>query len=168
MPKATEVLAHHLAESERRLRDLEARGAHWVKVGEERAYREALIDCLKTLGAYMPTDPVWTLADFQEEAKRTITHPGKTPEQHLSGFALGLAGEAGEFADLIKKHQLHDHRLDMDKAREELGDVLWYVAALAAQLGLTLDQVAEANSRKRALRYPEAFDPARSQNRGGQ
>lgn len=159
-----EVLAHHLAESERRLDDLDGTiGSDWA---EENGYRDGLIDALKTLGGYKPMRPVWTLADFDDSVRRTINNPGKTPEQHLAGFALGLAGEAGEFVDLIKKHLFHDHPLDTEKARLELGDVLWYVAACAQQLGLTLDQIATDNHDKRRRRYPGKFDPARSLNRG--
>lgn len=76
--------------------------------------------------------------------KDTVTYP-----------ALGLAGEAGEVAEKVKK-LLRDTNIDMtdipeDKAREiakELGDVLWYVANLAADLHYTLDEIAEMNLAK--------------------
>jgi NTP pyrophosphatase (non-canonical NTP hydrolase) len=79
--------------------------------------------------------------------------------------ALGLAGESGEYADLIKKHLFHSHALDREKARKELSDVLWYVAVAAHQLGFTLSSVAQANVDKLRARYPDGFDPLRSQNR---
>jgi len=70
-------------------------------------------------------------------------------------FALGLAGEAGEVCDLLKKHWGHKHTLDVDKLQKELGDVLWYVAALASQFGLSLDLIAVANVQKLTARYPD-------------
>ncbi|MEL6177405.1 MAG: nucleoside triphosphate pyrophosphohydrolase family protein [Myxococcota bacterium] len=83
----------------------------------------------------------------------------------LANGALGLAGEAGEAADLIKKHLFHDHPLDRDKLRDELGDVLWYVATLARTLDLDLAQVAQRNIDKLRIRYPEGFSAERSRNR---
>lgn len=86
--------------------------------------------------------------------------------ERLSNHALGLAGEAGEAVDLVKKHLHHGHALDLERLKGELGDVLWYVAALADAAGLTLEEVAQHNVEKLRARYPdEGFDPARSQAR---
>ena len=82
------------------------------------------------------------------------------------GFAMpGLTGEAGEVAELIKKHLYHATPLDQDALVKELGDCLWYVAAFANVLGLSLDDVAERNIEKLRRRYPEGFDTERSRNR---
>lgn len=67
--------------------------------------------------------------------------------------------------DLIKKHIGHGHPLDRERLLRELGDVLWYVSAIAGALGFTLEEVARANVAKLRARYPDGFDPARSQNR---
>ena len=80
-------------------------------------------------------------------------------------FGLGIAGEAGEVADLIKKHVGHGHPLDLDKLAKELGDVLWYVAALSEEFGLDMEQVAILNIEKLRARYPEGFSTERSLNR---
>lgn len=77
--------------------------------------------------------------------------------KELSVYALGLTGEAGEVADLIKKHVGHGHALDGDKLLLELGDVLWYIAALANVAGWSLEEVAEANAKKLQKRYPNGF-----------
>ena len=66
--------------------------------------------------------------------------------------ALGLASEAGEVAGKIKK-VLRDQGGDFEAApigsiRDELGDVLWYLAVLAADLGLSLDEIATQNLEK--------------------
>jgi NTP pyrophosphatase (non-canonical NTP hydrolase) len=63
-------------------------------------------------------------------------------------YALGLCGESGEVAEKIKKHYRGDAPLDLAVVTKELGDVLWYVAALSRHLGLKLDAVAGANIEK--------------------
>ena len=66
--------------------------------------------------------------------------------------ALGLAGETGEVVDHIKK-AIRDNNREVDAERreliaKELGDVLWYMASIAADLGMTLNEVAELNIKK--------------------
>ncbi len=104
-----------------------------------------------------------TLNDYQELARRTL---GPRPDdQQLANAALGLAGEAGEVADMMKKHLFHAHPLDRDAMVKELGDCMWYVAAMATALGVELDEIGERNIAKLRQRYPEGFSAERSLNR---
>lgn len=80
-------------------------------------------------------------------------------------WALGIAGEAGEVAEHIKKHLGHGHPLDTEEIREELGDVLWYVAVLSNELFIDLNEVAEKNIQKLGQRYPGGFSQDASLNR---
>ena len=66
------------------------------------------------------------LKEYQELAARTINKDASAIENLLNA-CLGLAGEVGEFNDLIKKWQFHGHTLDIDKCVKELGDTLWYI-----------------------------------------
>ena len=66
----------------------------------------------------------------------------------LAYAALGLAGEAGEVANKIKKVLRKDPGITDDAILDELGDVLWYVAMIADDLGLGLYDVAERNIQK--------------------
>lgn len=96
------------------------------------------------------------LNEYQDWAGRTA-NKNLNAVDTMAQDALGIAGEAGECADLVKKHLFHKHPLDKDKLVKELGDVLWYVSQLAADIGVTLDEVAEKNIAKLKARYPEGF-----------
>lgn len=72
--------------------------------------------------------------------------------------ALGLAGEAGEVAEQLKKAWRNDTEITEDrrsKIEDELGDVMWYVANLATELDLDLDVIARKNIAKLAKRAGE-------------
>ena len=105
-----------------------------------------------------------TLAEYQQLAARTLS-PAQTPDARLVNAALGLTGEAGEVAEHVKKHLFHATPLDRDAVVKELGDCLWYVAALAGVLGVSLDEVGAANIEKLRRRYPDGFSAQRSRER---
>ena len=99
--------------------------------------------------------------EYQELASRT-RNPHK---EELVNYALGIAGEAGEVADLVKKARFHGHAIDKETVAKELGDVLWYVSNLARLAGVDLEDVAAMNIEKLKKRYPEGFSTEASQNR---
>lgn len=105
-----------------------------------------------------------TFDEYQQEALRTAGNT-QGDERGLSMTALGLTGEAGEYADLVKKHLYHSHEMDREKAKKELGDIAWYLAVAAYQHGFSLSEVIEGNVKKLRARYPAGFDPERSKNR---
>lgn len=96
-----------------------------------------------------------TLDEYQSHVLRTSND--LPPKLSLLNWALGLTGESGEFADLVKKHVFHEHDLDDDKAVKELGDILWYVARAAKTLGFSLSDVAQMNVDKLLARYPNGW-----------
>lgn len=93
---------------------------------------------------------------YQLQSMRTAKP--MTPEDDLMHAALGLAGEAGEFADAIKKHLVYGRDLDRENAIEELGDVLWFVALGCTALGVSMSDVAQSNIDKLRKRYPEKYE----------
>lgn len=105
-----------------------------------------------------------TLAEYQALAQRT-SHAGKRSDK-LENACLGLAGECGEVCDIVKKALFQGHALDRAGLIEEAGDVLWYLAELAAGLGVSLEDMAVQNVMKLRRRYPNGFDAGRSRNRG--
>lgn len=86
------------------------------------------------------------------------------PGDLLNG-ALGLTGEAGEVADIIKKYIFHGHKLDRDEIVKELGDVLWYVALLCETIGVSIEDVMTKNIDKLKNRYLDGFSVKASLNR---
>lgn len=98
---------------------------------------------------------------YQKLAARTlIAAPGfeiGDNDMMIIWNALGLAGEAGEVAEMVKKGILHQHGLDREKLAKEIGDACWYIAALCTTLGLTLEEVMAANIEKLKTRYPQGF-----------
>lgn len=106
-----------------------------------------------------------TLDEYQKLSQRTLTIDPDRHDRLMATCALGLAGESGEVVEHVKKFFGHGHDLERLKVRKELGDVLWYVSALATLCGLTLEDIAQGNIEKLRARYPEGFDPKRSQER---
>ena len=95
------------------------------------------------------------LSWYQHNAMRTATMSGENPPNWYR--ALGLAGEAGEVAEIIKKNERHGKPINPEHLREELGDVLWYLTVLAEVNGLSLAEIAVANIDKLKARYPQGF-----------
>jgi len=105
-----------------------------------------------------------TIDEYQNLAKRT-SGAGKDGERRQIISALGLAGEAGEFANMIKKLTAHGHNIPPEELADELGDVLWYLSEAATACGLSLNDIAIMNIEKLRERYPDGFSEERSRNR---
>lgn len=86
--------------------------------------------------------------EYQKRALETAIYPEK---YRVIYPALGLAGEAGEVADKVKKIMRGDSELDSGRRHDiamEIGDVLWYCATLANDLGFSLEEIARMNYAK--------------------
>ena len=92
--------------------------------------------------------------NYQREARKTAVYPNLG--DNLWYPALGLSGEAGEVAEKIKKVYRDDGGVvspeKRDEVKKELGDVLWYIANIAVELNITLEEVATYNLQKLADR----------------
>lgn len=98
--------------------------------------------------------------EYQELSQRTSNTKSKSDK--ITNGLMGLNGEAGECIDILKKYYYQGHELDKDKLRNELGDVLWYIAETCVGLGTTLEDIAKGNIDKLKKRYPEGFKAERS------
>jgi NTP pyrophosphatase (non-canonical NTP hydrolase) len=104
--------------------------------------------------------------EYMAEVVRTSAVPGD--ESFISQLdlgALGLAGEAGEVVDIIKKFLYAGRPLDEGRLVEGLGDVLWYAALICHAVGTSIGEVMAANVEKLRRRYPDGFAPDRSVHR---
>ena len=106
-----------------------------------------------------------TINEYQTAALRTAQTDKLTARELLLNSALGLCGESGEVADLVKKHRFQGHDLDFEHIAKELGDVAWYLAVGAYAIGLDLESIFRMNIEKLKARYPNGFSTDRSLHR---
>lgn len=109
-----------------------------------------------------------TFDEYQKQALTTaISHPD--PLMDTSIWAMGVAGEAGEVIEKWKKIVAYKDGIisSEDKAElaKELGDVVWYIAVLAHSLGLSLDEIMQANLKKLADRKQRGVQKGAGDNR---
>ena len=83
----------------------------------------------------------FTFDDYQKATSDTAIYPTTTAILYP---ALGLSGEAGEVANKVKKI-VRDKELDREGIAAELGDCLWYIAALCRDLNVNMGEVAKNN-----------------------
>lgn len=106
------------------------------------------------------------LNKYQEKALETAVYP----EQYKVIYpALGLNGEAGEVAEKVKKILRGDSGLTEARKSDiayELGDVLWYVANCANDLGYSLDDIAKMNIKKLSMRKKKGLISGNGDHRG--
>lgn len=109
-----------------------------------------------------------TFDEYQEKAMTTlIRHPD--PMMHKTILAMGVAGEAGEFLDKWKKIIAYFDGDLNDKVKSELGkemaDVVWYIATLSKELGLSFDEIMQQNLDKLASRKVRGTQLGEGDNR---
>lgn len=81
----------------------------------------------------------------------------ETKEGMLMCALLGLIGETGELADHIKKWCYHNHELDLDYVRKELGDIGFYWNLGCSAIDENTDDIVAMNVAKLEARYPSGF-----------
>ena len=106
-----------------------------------------------------------TINEYQTAALRTAQTEELTHIELVMNAALGLCGESGEVADLVKKYRFQGHDLDLDHIAKELGDISWYLAVGAYAIGFDLESIFRMNKEKLEARYPDGFSTDRSLHR---
>ena len=85
---------------------------------------------------------------------RDSAYHGRSGEEALAYYAMGLAGETGEVVEPIKKAYRDPSRVfSVEDLELELGDVLWYVTAIANHFNLKLDDIMQKNIDKLIERH---------------
>lgn len=95
--------------------------------------------------------------EYQKKAMRTCKKYDDVRDAYAN-IGLGLAGESGEVADLIKKHLSGAKEIDKQHLTEELGDILWYIAEACEFFNINMQTVAQKNIEKLEKRFPNGFD----------
>tara|TARA_Y100001970_G_scaffold24556_3_gene29286 strand:+ start:7267 stop:7656 length:390 start_codon:yes stop_codon:yes gene_type:complete len=97
----------------------------------------------------------------------TLHDEGFVPQRTMTA-AIGLASEAGEFSEIVKKIIFQGKPFTdetKDHMKKELGDCLWYIAQACMALGLSFDDLFNSNIEKLSSRYPGGFDAFISENK---
>ena len=105
-----------------------------------------------------------SINEYQKRAM-TTRNPALSERDVLLNGVTGLCGESGEAIDIVKKWLAQGHELDKAHLAKELGDIAWYLAETATALGLTLEEILQANIDKLRARYPEGFSTEKSLHR---
>jgi len=112
-----------------------------------------------------------TFDEYQKQAITTDAYGGKGGFLSIAFInkVLGLAGESGEVADKVKKLQRNKdgkiNQTDVQELSKELGDVLWYLSAIAHYLGVSLDDLAQQNLDKLFDRKARGVIKSKGDNR---
>ena len=88
------------------------------------------------------------LSDYQAKALKTYkVNNHHSPLERLARLTLGVCGESGELAEKVKKIMRGDTEVgaSYQDIEKELGDILWYVAALSFEIVTNLDRIAQIN-----------------------
>lgn len=93
------------------------------------------------------------LNEYQNLAYKTSVYKDHGKIGGLTYTVLALCGEAGELANVLKKGLRKGEPPNREKMIDELGDVFWYLSAVATELGTDLELVAEQNLDKVAARH---------------
>ena len=112
------------------------------------------------------SDPSKSQIDFVD-ALMILEEQGAVPSRLLTA-ALGLNGEAAEFSELIKKCVFQGKEYDdttKNKLKDELSDVMWYLAQGCIALDTNIEELMDINMAKLKDRYPTGFDKGRSNAR---
>lgn len=112
-----------------------------------------------------------TLSEYLAAALRTETLDQEAIANRTSGklrllhAIMDISSEGGELTDALKAHLFYGKPLDEVNLKEELGDILWFTAVALDVLGLTFEEVMEANISKLKARYPLKFQESLAINR---
>lgn len=97
---------------------------------------------------------------YQQAAARTESGHDVNPQDvRLRHAVYGLVTESGELLDALKRHDFYGAPIDLTNIREELGDLLWYIALACNANNWRLSEVMQANINKLYVRYPDKFRP---------
>lgn len=102
--------------------------------------------------------------EYQKEAARTCAKLANDSDNNIH-MILGMQTEVAELADVFKKNLAYGKPIDWVNAKEEIGDLMWYVANFCNLNDIDLEQVMETNINKLRARFPGKFTQENALNR---
>jgi len=106
-----------------------------------------------------------TPSEYVKAAIRTESPQTFAVNPRILHGVIGISTEAGEMLSNLKKALFYGNEVDINNLKEEIGDVLWYIAILSNELDISIETLMEQNIRKLQARYPEKFSKDASDNR---
>lgn len=100
---------------------------------------------------------------YTRESERTLIDKGH--DMNLLHAAMGIGTEAGELLDAFKRKIFYGKELDVVNVREEVGDIMWYIAILIRELDMDFEEILQLNIDKLKARFPEKFTQEHALNR---
>lgn len=104
------------------------------------------------------------IQDYQKKASRTNADCGGLLMDNIH-MVLGMQTESAELADVLKKNIAYGKEIDWVNIKEEIGDLMWYVANMCNINGWDLRDILDTNIKKLEARYPEKFTKENATNR---
>lgn len=108
-------------------------------------------------------------SEYTEKAKRTLSSKFEVNQSMKHNVILhgviGISTESGELLDALEKTVFYGKELDTVNIREEIGDLMWYVAILCDAIGVKMEDILDKNIEKLSSRYPEKFTTEAALNR---
>jgi len=106
--------------------------------------------------------------EYQKESARTFSYRKEALDTDVTNelhCVIGMVTESAELMDAFKKHIYYGKALDEVNIKEELGDLMWYIANLCRISGFNLEDIMQTNINKLRIRYPEKFSNDLAQDR---
>lgn len=100
---------------------------------------------------------------YLDASERTLINKGK--DMNLLHAAMGISTEAGELMDAFKRKMFYGKELDVVNLKEEMGDIMWYMAILMRELDLDFHEILQLNIDKLRARFPDKFTEFDALNR---
>jgi NTP pyrophosphatase (non-canonical NTP hydrolase) len=104
------------------------------------------------------------ISEYQKKSARTNADCGTLLLNNIH-MVLGMQTESSEIADVFKKKIAYGKEIDYVNVKEEIGDVMWYIANMCNINGWDLRDILDTNINKLQSRYPEKFDSENALNR---
>lgn len=104
-------------------------------------------------------------SEYVKAALRTESPRTFAVNPRILHGVIGISTEAGEMLSNLKKALFYGNQVNINNLKEELGDVLWYIALLSDELDISIETLMDQNIRKLKARYPEKFSMEASDSR---